>query len=91
MPSNAWETFFLAASAGDAKGMWWALSPAAFKLSAGLAALSFAVGLARGGEGLLPGPGLAACGLVAAACLATEVAKFSGGMQGGDTGTGGRF
>ncbi|KAG2487399.1 hypothetical protein HYH03_013968 [Edaphochlamys debaryana] len=88
VPRNAWETFFLAASAGDAKGVWWSLSPTVLKLSAVGGAGSLVWGLASGeGPGALGG----VCGALVVSCLVTEVLKFAQGMQGGDTGTGGRF
>ena len=32
VPSNAWETFLLAAADGDGKGMWFVLSPSVIKV-----------------------------------------------------------
>ena len=63
-----------------------------FRLTAPLAALAAAVHLVRG-EGLpgVFGAAEAAAYVGTAAAAATEVLKFSGGMQGGETGTGGRF
>ncbi|KXZ49450.1 hypothetical protein GPECTOR_21g676 [Gonium pectorale] len=90
-PSNAWETFMLALSAGDTKGMWFVLNPLALRASGALVLLSLATGLLRGGEGLLPGPALVACELAFVSCVVTEIIKFAQGMQGGETGTGGRF
>lgn len=93
VPSNAWETFLLAASAGDGAGMWFVLSPLALRLSAGLVVLSWLSSLLAGpgGEGLLPGPVTVALELLFVGSVVTEVVKFAQGMQGGETGTGGRF
>lgn len=93
VPSNPWEAFFMAASNGDASGMWFVLTPNVIKLSLPIIGVSLATKLVTG-EGL-PGvflgtvEGLAYLGFVSA-CV-TEVVKFAGGMQGGETGTGGRF
>ncbi len=93
IPSNAWEAFFTAASDGDVSGMWFVLSPSVIKLSAPVIGVSllFKLGTGEGLPGLFLGTveGLAYLGFVSG--VVTEVLKFSQGMQGGDTGTGGRF
>ncbi|PNW82748.1 hypothetical protein CHLRE_06g292400v5 [Chlamydomonas reinhardtii] len=91
VPSNAWETFLLSASAGDVQGMWFVLNPLFLKASAALLVASFALSLVNGGEGLLPGPAVVAVQVALGGCLVVEVLKFAQGMQGGETGTGGRF
>ncbi|KAG2443128.1 hypothetical protein HYH02_009539 [Chlamydomonas schloesseri] len=91
VPSNAWETFLLSASAGDVQGMWLVLNPLFLKAAAALLAASFAVSLVNGGEGLLPGPAALAVQVALGGCVVVEVLKFAQGMQGGETGTGGRF
>jgi len=93
VPSNAWETFLLAASDGDGKGMWYSVSPLVVKLSLPVIAVSLVHKLVTG-EGL-PGvflgtvEGLSYLGFVSG--IFTQVIKFAQGMQGGETGTGGRF
>ncbi|GLC39295.1 hypothetical protein PLESTB_001574600 [Pleodorina starrii] len=96
VPTNPWETFLLSASAGDVTGMWFVLSPLVLRASAAATAASLVWGLlpasVSGGQGgLLPGPVLAGCELLFCGCVVTEVLKFAQGMQGGETGTGGRF
>ncbi|PNH07265.1 hypothetical protein TSOC_006307, partial [Tetrabaena socialis] len=93
VPSNAWETLLLAASAGDGKGVWFVLSPLFLRASAVLVGSSLVWSLLppSGGEGLLPGPAALFCQLLLISCVVTEVFKFAQGMQGGETGTGGRF
>jgi hypothetical protein len=85
----------MAASAGDGAGMWFVLSPLVLKTSAVAVAASLGWGLLpaslSGGQGLLPGPALVGCELLVCGCAVTEVIKFAQGMQGGETGTGGRF
>ncbi|KAG1666296.1 hypothetical protein FOA52_004777 [Chlamydomonas sp. UWO 241] len=87
IPTNQAETFFLAASDGDASGMWFSLTPILFKLSVPVCLLSLVVRLA-GGDGL---PGDGAAYVLLAATAATEVYKFAKAMYGGETGSGGRF
>lgn len=89
MPSNQWEVLFAALYAGDARSVWFAVSGTVLKaaLVAGGGDLLAHLVLGRGLTGFAD-VSLFALALV---CLATEVAKFSGGMQGGDSGTGGRF
>lgn len=93
VPSNAWETLLLAAADGDGKGVWFVLSPSVIKVSVPIIGVSLLTKLITG-EGL-PGAalgaleGLAYLGFASAAI--TEVVKFAQGMQGGETGTGGRF
>lgn len=87
VPTNNWEVLLNALNEGDPKGVWLASSGNVAKLSAGLLFVSV-IATVVNGEGLPVWP-VAACSLVAA--LVTEVLKFSGGLQGGETGTGGRF
>ncbi|GIL80557.1 hypothetical protein Vretimale_16018 [Volvox reticuliferus] len=93
VPTNFWETFLLAANAGDGTGVWFVLSPFVLRTSAVVATMSLAWGLLpwSEGKGLLPDPVLLGCGLAVCGCIVTEVIKFAQGMQGGETGTGGRF
>ncbi|GIL60390.1 hypothetical protein Vafri_14995 [Volvox africanus] len=93
VPTNSWETFLLAANAGDGTGMWFVLSPFILRTSAAAGAASLLWGLLpwSGGTGLLPDPVLLGCGFAVCGCIVTEVMKFAQGMQGGETGTGGRF
>ena len=48
VPTTAAETFFLSASDGDVKGMWFILSPLVLKLSIPVVALSLACKLITG-------------------------------------------
>lgn len=87
VPTNSWQVLFNALHDGDVKGVWFGISAVTAKLSAGLLVLSMSTALFTG-EGLDVWP-FALILLIAA--LVTEVLKFSGGLQGGETGTGGRF
>lgn len=87
VPSNSWQVLFNALHDGDVKGIWLSISAITAKLSAGLLVLSMGSALFTG-EGLDFWP-FALILLLAA--IVTEVLKFSGGLQGGETGTGGRF
>lgn len=48
VPTNAWETFFLAASDGDGKGVWFSLTPLLLRLSVPVIGVSLAVKLLTG-------------------------------------------
>uniref|UniRef100_A0A6S8L2C6 Uncharacterized protein n=2 Tax=Eukaryota TaxID=2759 RepID=A0A6S8L2C6_DUNTE len=89
MPSSNLETFLLSSSDNDPKGMWAAASPFVIRLSLGLIAASTL------GSKLLTGEVNVELLLVSlfslVVSLSTEVLKFARGMQGGETGTGGRF
>lgn len=73
--------------------MWFVLSPLMLRGAASAVGLSLLWGLlpGSGGQGLLPGPAVLCCEALVVGCLVTEVIKFAQGMQGGETGTGGRF
>jgi hypothetical protein len=84
----------LALSCGDVAGMWMVLSPRTIPFSACILAAALASRVVTGGEGLpgAIGSGLEVVGAVLLpAALITEVVKFATCMQGGETGTGGRF
>ncbi|KAK9863070.1 hypothetical protein WJX84_001812 [Apatococcus fuscideae] len=93
VPTNQWETFFMALSVGDALGVWFAISSPALKGAAILFTDFFVFDLIRGKglQGSLVGWGQEICYILALACVLTEGIKFAQGMQGGETGTGGRF
>jgi hypothetical protein len=76
-----------AVSEGDPKGMWLATSGLFGKGAAALLAASLVLRVATG-EGL-PGSWLLVVLFLGAGI--TEVLKIATGMQGGETGTGGRF
>jgi len=94
VPTNPWETFMLSFSDGDVKGCWMVVSGKAALLSAPVVALALITHLATGHA--LPGfvggsVTEVLAGLLLVSGLTTEVVKFAQGMQGGETGTGGRF
>eukprot|EP00877_Chromochloris_zofingiensis_P007153 jgi/Chrzof1/2691/Cz11g25110.t1 len=93
VPTNSWETFMLSASAGDVAGCWMVVSGKAALAAAPVVAVA-AVTHVLTGHGF---PGVAGTLLEGLFILlliggvSTEVIKFAQGMQGGETGTGGRF
>ncbi|KAI8463095.1 MAG: SOUL heme-binding protein [Monoraphidium minutum] len=94
-PGTAWETFMLSLSSGDLPGMWFVLSPRTMPVTALVCLGAVVSKLAAGSWQYLPGGGGAAvevaCAVLLPAAVVTEIVKFSGGLQGGETGTGGRF
>ncbi|KAL6754352.1 SOUL heme-binding protein [Haematococcus lacustris] len=88
VPSNAWETFFMSASAGDGWGMWLSASPLVLRLTLPVVAVSLAVKVATG-EGL-PGGALGALEglswLLAAGAGATQLYSLVKGATGGEAG-----
>lgn len=94
VPTNSWETFMSCLSDGDAKGCWMVVSGKAVLFSAPVVLAALVSHLATGGS--LPGfvggsVTEVLAGLLLVSGLTTEVVKFAQGMQGGETGTGGRF
>ena len=77
----------------DGKGVWYALTPFLLKLCGPVIIVSLGCKLITG-EGL-PGDLLGGVEgvsyLLFVSSIVTEVIKFAQGMQGGETGTGGRF
>ena len=87
IPRNNYDVLFNSISDGDVKGIWLASSTNVAKLCTAVLVFSMGSSLVTGqGVGVWP---LALAGLVFS--LVTEALKFSGGLQGGETGTGGRF
>lgn len=87
IPTNNWDVLFNSIYDRDLKGIWLASSGNVAKLCGGVLGLSVVLKVVTG-EGLGVWP---LCLLGLGSALVTEVLKISGGMQGGDTGTGGRF
>ena len=87
IPTNNWDVLFNSIYDGDVKGIWLSSSGNVVKVCAAVLGLSIVLKIVTG-DGLSVWP-LCAVGLFSG--LITEVLKISGGMQGGDTGTGGRF
>jgi hypothetical protein len=92
-PGTAWETFMLSLSNGDFAGMWYVLSPRTIPLTGlvGAAAIITRIVSGHGFPGTAGSVVEVVCAVLLPAALITEVVKFSGGLQGGETGTGGRF
>jgi hypothetical protein len=89
VPESFAEVLMNSVYEGDVRGIWFALSGHVMKLSAvagGLLLLLSATAAPEGGT-----TAVAVMGLLFVAAGVTEVVKFAEGMQGGDTGTGGRF
>lgn len=72
---------------GDIKGMWLGISCVVGKISASLLGLSVVTSIVTGERA----PGALVLLGITGAVIITEVLKFSRGLQGGETGTGGRF
>lgn len=91
VPVTRWEMFALSVNRGDVLGMWYFFAPGTLKLSA--VALGFML-LERLFTGQSSVPWVAEIGTwhLAGIAATTSVRLLGGGfMQGGSTGTGGRF
>ncbi|GMH39780.1 hypothetical protein BSKO_07678 [Bryopsis sp. KO-2023] len=93
VPRNQWEVFFLAMSGGDYKGMWFAISRPTWIWSLPIVGVSLVTKITTGEglQGVFLGTVEGFAYLFLLAGLGTEVVKLLQGMQGGETGTGGRF
>eukprot|EP00775_Hariotina_reticulata_P008051 gene8051-8246_t len=94
VPSTSWETFMLSLSDGDLQGCWLVVSGKAALLSTPVLVAAALTHIVTGHAlpGAVGGSTIEVLALILlVAGLTTEVLKFAGGMQGGETGTGGRF